>query len=200
MIRDNRGFTLVELLIAMGIAALISFFAYRIFIFSNKALKNWRERIRLENTAHLLLNAVANDLMELQQSLYAGKSAIGFINTNEDTIYYSHQEAYLLKNNRDKEKLSGSEVIIFLKKRYGDSLFYNLEGAAYGIRSNKFLIDLEKEGKIKLARKGYDLKYLLKRINNSDSIGFSKLYEEITGNSRKSIYDIDSAKSFFSKY
>ena len=105
----------------------------------------------------------------------------------------------LLKNNRDKEKLSGREIIIFLKKRYGDSLFYNLEGAAYGMRSNTFLINLEKEGKIKLARKGYDLKYLLKRINNSDSIGFSKLYEEITGNPRKSIYDMDSTKSYFNK-
>lgn len=106
----------------------------------------------------------------------------------------------LLKNNPDKEKLSGSEVISFFKKRYGDSLFYNLEGAAYGIRSNTFLTNLEKEGKIKLARKGYNLTYLLKRINNSDAIGFSKLYEEITGNPRKSIYDVDSTKSRFSKY
>ncbi|MDD2777695.1 MAG: hypothetical protein PHS47_01490 [Methanocellales archaeon] len=106
----------------------------------------------------------------------------------------------LLKNNRDKGKLSGSEIISFFKKRYGDSLFYNLEGAAYGIRSNTFLINLEKEGKIKLARKGYNLKYLLKKIDNSEAIGFSKLYEEITGNPRKSIYDMDSTKSYFSKY
>ncbi|MDD2666176.1 MAG: YkgJ family cysteine cluster protein [Methanocellales archaeon] len=103
-------------------------------------------------------------------------------------------------NNRDEGKLSRSDIVIFLKKRYGDSLFYNLEGAAYSRRSNIFLINLEKEGKIKLARKGYDLKYLLKRINNSDAIGFSKLYEEITGNPRKSIYDMDSIKSHFSKY
>lgn len=103
-------------------------------------------------------------------------------------------------NNRDEGKLSRSDIVIFLKKRYGDSLFYNLEGAAYSRRSNIFLTNLEKEGKIKLARKGYDLKYLLKRINNSDSIGFSKLYEEITGNPRKSIYDMDSTKSYFNKY
>ncbi|MDD2777801.1 MAG: YkgJ family cysteine cluster protein, partial [Methanocellales archaeon] len=55
----------------------------------------------------------------------------------------------LLKNNRDGVGASNSEIISFFKKRYGDSLFYNLEGAAYGIRSNTFLINLEKEGKIK---------------------------------------------------
>jgi len=93
---------------------------------------------------------------------------------------------YLSKSNRDKGKLSVSETTDFLKKRYGDSFFYKLESVAYGIRSTTFLIDLEKEGKIKLARKGYNLKYLLKRINDSDAIGFSKLYEEITGNPRKS--------------
>ncbi len=106
----------------------------------------------------------------------------------------------LFKNNRDRVEAPASEIINFFKKRYGGSLFYNLEGSAYGIRSNTFLINLEKEGKIKLARKGYNLKYLLKRINNSDAIGFSKLYEEITGNPRKSIYDIDSTKSYFNQY
>ncbi len=106
---------------------------------------------------------------------------------------------YLSKNPRDRVGASVSETTDFLKKRYGDSFFYKLENVAYGIRSTTFLINLEKEGKIKLARKGYNLKYLLKRINNSDAIGFSKLYEEITGNPRKSIYDMNSTKSYFNK-
>jgi len=88
----------VELLVAISLTTLISLFTYQVFIFSNKALKNWRERIRLEDTAHILTNAMTADLMELQQLIYASEAALGFIDMNEDTIYYSQQGWQLLKN------------------------------------------------------------------------------------------------------
>lgn len=92
-----------------------------------------------------------------------------------------------------------SEFIRILKKRYGDSLYYNLAGHNFAMSTILFLNQLNSEGKINLAKKGYDIKYLLKRIGNSKHIGISKFFEEITGKSVDSIYNIEFTKAFFEK-
>jgi hypothetical protein len=62
-----------------------------------------------------------------------------------------------------------------------------------------FLNNLNSVSKVRLAKEGYDMKFLLQRIANSKLVGISKLYEEYTGNSANSIFDLNLIKTQFEK-
>jgi len=85
-------------------------------------------------------------------------------------------------------------TLYFIEERYGEAYYYDLATSILALRKAEFIYKLEKEGKIKLARKGYDPIALLKRIENSKFINFSDYYHSVTGQDIGSI-DISAVNS-----
>jgi Fe-S-cluster containining protein len=95
------------------------------------------------------------------------------------------------------EGLTCNDVFQMLKKRYGDRVYYNMANENFNISAIQILVDLEKQGEIKLAKKGYDVRFLLKRIESSQHTGVSTFIQEKTGKDIKVLGDVEFVKSSF---
>lgn len=60
--------------------------------------------------------------------------------------------------------------------RYGDSLIYNLYQGSLEKTYLQGVMNFEKEGKIRLAKEGYDLKFLIKRINMNKFVDIHNIF------------------------
>lgn len=74
--------------------------------------------------------------------------------------------------------LNHNELNKNLYKRYGMNVIYGEIEETLTKEGAELLMKLQKAGKIKLARTGYDMKYLIKKIYSSKHIGISKFLEE----------------------
>jgi Fe-S-cluster containining protein len=129
---------------------------------------------------------------------------MGFIFSNEPVNLSRNTLCKFEENdefpaNLDKKNLSRKELMQIFKRRYGDSFYYNMADRMFTEITAKLIIESNNKGNTKFAKEGYDLKFLLKRINNSQHIGISKWCEE-QGLPLKSLYSIESVKEHFEKY
>lgn len=76
----------------------------------------------------------------------------------------------------DSEKMKINQKLLNknLYTRYGDTIIYQFLSKAAISTMAQILSKIQEEGKIKLAIKGYNFKYLLKRIENSEKVGISE--------------------------
>jgi prepilin-type N-terminal cleavage/methylation domain-containing protein len=125
MYKNERGFTTVELIVTMGLVGLISALAYAVYIFAYQAMKNWQDRVELENSTHLMMNAMANDFSDIKKIFYATEDEISFIKINADTVRYAICEGGLIRNGKylNKKDLSiGSIQFNFFGSELSDDL------------------------------------------------------------------------------
>lgn len=78
-----------------------------------------------------------------------------------------------------------------LKYRYGNSFYLNLADQRFRMTIMAMAKDL------KFAKKGYDVKHLMKRVNSFELIDFSSFFNSLTGNDVKDIFDIEEIKKVF---
>ncbi len=78
----------------------------------------------------------------------------------------------------EKPKISNAEFMKRLYARYGDGFLYGLMADSIGKVHTEFLVSMEKQGLIKLARPGYDMKALVTKIKKNPSIDLSQLFEQ----------------------
>jgi len=78
-------------------------------------------------------------------------------------------------------RISPSKLYKTLYARYGDSFISNQIDQTIKKSFVEFLFKMENSRQIKMAKEGYPLKYLNKRIETSEKIDISKFYKEITG-------------------
>lgn len=86
MLKDENGYTIVELVVAMGMVSIIVGLAFMVYHFSLREMRNWRERLAVENSAHIVVNALTNDITWMQQLLLAEPKALSFIRAQGDTV------------------------------------------------------------------------------------------------------------------
>jgi len=83
-----------------------------------------------------------------------------------------------LKNALDIENSSSNEIRKKLYERYGDGFIYGLVSKMIQESYAKFIVELEKKGEIKLAKEGYPINFLNKRMANAEKIDVSELFYE----------------------
>lgn len=105
MVKDEAGYTLVELVVAMGMVSLIVGLAFTVYHFSLREMRNWRERMSLENKAHMRVNAISRDLLNLKQLLIAQPKAIGFVRQQGDTVFISMENDSLQISRAERLKI-----------------------------------------------------------------------------------------------
>jgi prepilin-type N-terminal cleavage/methylation domain-containing protein len=100
MFRDCRGFTTVELIVAMGLVGIVTAFAYASYIFVVRGINNWQDRVEMENTSHIIINAISKDLIAMEKLLQTEETSIRFVKSNHDTIGYWLQAGKLVINGK----------------------------------------------------------------------------------------------------
>lgn len=98
MLKNEHGYTTVELIIAMSMVGLITIFAYSVYIFALKGVHYWQNRVQMENSAHIVINAMTDDLLKLENFFSIREESIAFATTDIDTISYWIEENQLLRN------------------------------------------------------------------------------------------------------
>lgn len=92
-----KGFTSVELIIALLISSVIIGFIYTVYHFSLSYSQKWKQKIELENNVFLGMNQCTADLRE-GMDVYSNDNTM-FIKKSQDNIYYFFTADSLGKNN-----------------------------------------------------------------------------------------------------
>ena len=61
-ITNDRGFSLVELLVVLTLIGILSVFVMSSYFFASESIYTWRNNLKLENAIHLLLSGMAEDI------------------------------------------------------------------------------------------------------------------------------------------
>ncbi len=100
MIKDTRGFTTVELLVAMTITGLVVGVSYKSYFFYQQNFVRWRERTGLEEASRRVMITLPNDIQTLRRILQAEDEAMTFMSQNRDIITYRFYKRNIFKNER----------------------------------------------------------------------------------------------------
>jgi len=100
MTKDTRGFTAVELLVAMTLAGLIVGVSYKSYLFFQQNFVHWQERIGLEETARRVMIAIPSDILILRRILQAEDQSMTFMNQNRELVSYRLHKRNIFKKER----------------------------------------------------------------------------------------------------
>ncbi len=100
MIKDTRGFTAVELLVAMTLTGLIVGVSYKSYFFFQQNFVRWQGRINLEEAARRVMIVLPNDMQTLRRILQAEDQSMTFMNQNRDIVSYRLHKRNIFKNER----------------------------------------------------------------------------------------------------
>ncbi|MEZ4702014.1 MAG: prepilin-type N-terminal cleavage/methylation domain-containing protein [Rhodothermales bacterium] len=97
---DDAGFTLVELLVAMTLAIVVTTLASSTYLFLARTVSVWQEGVHLENTLHATLTRLTEDLYETTDIDRLPDSTYALVRAAGDTIRYALRNRALYRNGR----------------------------------------------------------------------------------------------------
>ncbi len=99
-IKDSRGFTAAELVVAMTLIGLLVGFSFKAYLYFQTNFVNWQQRVSLEETGRRIIGKVADDLLMLRKVVNAQKSSLSFIDFNGKVVTYEYTKQNILRNSR----------------------------------------------------------------------------------------------------
>jgi len=97
-IQDNRGYTLIELLISLLIALVLGGVLLSIYLASIQYVEPWHREITLENNVHLIIQRIVADLTHADQLIDEGGGSWTLTYAAGSTVQYSHRDSVLTRN------------------------------------------------------------------------------------------------------
>ena len=98
--KSNKGYTLVELIIAIQLFFIILSFAYTIYLFGYKFLFNWEEKNTLISDELQIKRVLLNELSKAKGINMISINTIEYINPNYSTNKIEYHENKLFLNQR----------------------------------------------------------------------------------------------------
>ncbi len=99
-IQENRGYTLVELLIALLITFVLGGVLFSVYVASIRYVEPWRREVALENHTHLIVQRLATDLAHAEQLIDEGNKTWTLTYASGRVVQYSSQDSVLRRNDR----------------------------------------------------------------------------------------------------
>lgn len=96
--KNMKGFTSVELMVAMAVTCIIAGFLYSVYFFSMKLSKSWRERIAGEDTAVICMHRLTGDLIRTHAMYGFGEEKWILYMNDDSQIVYERQDDNLFRN------------------------------------------------------------------------------------------------------
>ena len=96
---DSKGYTIIELLIAIQLAFLVISLVYVSYLFAIRLLNQWQERTDLEIKMASMSQVLSNIFHETDQILIAEKERLVLVTSKNDTIVFVFNNGTFLINN-----------------------------------------------------------------------------------------------------
>lgn len=100
MITDTKGFTVVELLVAITLMSIVGVLSSQVFLGFQRNRIQWQERVLLEQCGRRVLNAMIFDLQSLRTLLDSEENSIKLIDSKRKLIRYLLHENVIRRNGR----------------------------------------------------------------------------------------------------
>jgi hypothetical protein len=97
-LKIEKGYTSVELMIAVVLSLMLIGFIYSAYFFSIRITRSWREKINLEDTAMICLNRISLDLVNCSEIFQMNKNGLKLLLNNKKTINYDFGGGNLFRN------------------------------------------------------------------------------------------------------
>jgi hypothetical protein len=94
----SRGYTTVELMVAMSIAFVVVGFAYSAYFFSSRMVKTWRAKTECEDTAFVCMDRISRDVRRCVDVRADGGSGAFLILEHGKAIRYDLKNGGLFRN------------------------------------------------------------------------------------------------------
>lgn len=98
--KDDAGFTLVELLVAMALTLLAVTLAGSAYLFLSRAVNGWQEEVRLANAFHTTLTRLSDDLYNAVAVLQGPDSTLVITVVDGGVIAYAWRDGVLRRQGR----------------------------------------------------------------------------------------------------
>jgi len=72
--KEDDGYTLVELVVALLVMLVLAGFLYSIYLAMTRYVEPWQRTIMVEDQAHLILHRLSADLAYAEQLIHEGNS------------------------------------------------------------------------------------------------------------------------------
>lgn len=100
MIKDTRGFTAVELLVAITVTGVIVSLGFKGYRFFQQNFLRWQQRVVLEENSRRIMKAITLELQNLRRIVKAERHSLSFINEKRKRVIYSFEAWAVYKNGR----------------------------------------------------------------------------------------------------
>ncbi|MCA9173311.1 MAG: prepilin-type N-terminal cleavage/methylation domain-containing protein [Planctomycetales bacterium] len=98
--KEDAGFTLVELLVSMLLALIATTLASSVYLITARLVDGWREGVRLENTFHQTITRLAEDAYDVVAIESRSDATVSLVRADGDTLLYLLQNGVLYRNGR----------------------------------------------------------------------------------------------------
>lgn len=113
--KEEKGYTIVEILIALTLVSVILGVTSSIFIFANRQLNNWSSKLEFFNTAHISQNQLYNDMFKARDIVFTDTSLV-LSDGNTTYAVYNWTEGKLSKNGTYLNSIDKDSLFIFEKQ------------------------------------------------------------------------------------
>ncbi len=98
--KDDAGFTLVELLVAMALTLVAVTLAGSVYLFLSRAVSSWQDDVRLANAFHTTLTRVSDDLYDAVEVRNGPDSTLSITRADGPAIAYAWRDGALRRQDR----------------------------------------------------------------------------------------------------
>lgn len=104
---NEKGFTVVELLIAMMLTGIVTGFTFKAYRYFENSFYNWQQRVALQEVSRRIVSTVCSDLQLARAIEEAENTAIEMRSRDNRLVSYTLRNGLLLRNghvlNKDKK-------------------------------------------------------------------------------------------------
>lgn len=154
--KKEKGFTIIELLVAMTVTGILISVVYMTYHFSLRHLRMWEKLSVLERDSSIIAQQLERDILESQKVEYINPSEWVIVSLNGKEIRYQFRENILLRNqfpiNREEVRIMAFDMQPVQFTGFNDP---RMENFSKGVDSNRSPYDsgvrlictLESDGK-----------------------------------------------------
>lgn len=88
MKRHEKGFTSVELLMAIAITFMTVGFVYGLYYMSQRTLYKWNQKVNLEDAAFICIKQITQDMVHAYRVQMIGSDSLVIVQANDEEILY----------------------------------------------------------------------------------------------------------------
>ena len=124
LIKEEDGYTLVEVLVAITIISIVLGIASTAFVFANKQLSQWSSDVAYYNNLHIAQSQIYKDVMRADEVVFSDSSLV--VKIGERERHYNWVDGRLHLNGNDLSDSENEIDSMYIQQRNDDQLVESL--------------------------------------------------------------------------